>query len=353
VSALNMLGPARLDEARFARHRSTCERQAGNLVRLVDDLLDVARITRGKVELRKQRLDLVAAAESAIVSHRPFLESRRHTLSFTFDPEVFTVEADPTRLEQIVGNLLHNAAKYTDPGGHLTVRIERAVEEERPWAALSVSDTGRGIPAPMLDAVFDLFTQVDTSMDRGLGGLGIGLTLVRRLVELHGGAVVAQSAGLGQGSTFRLRLPLLAPTGAEEAERRGGPVGLGALAPGASQRVLLVEDNEDLRETLREILEHLGLTVEVAADGTSGLAMLLDRRPDVALVDIGLPDLDGYEIARKARAARGGSDLYLVALTGYGGAEAQSKAKQAGFDRHLVKPLNLNELSGVISRTGA
>ncbi len=252
------------------------------------------------------------------------------------------MEADATRLEQVVSNLLTNAAKYTEPGGHISVRVGREEGQGGPWAIFHVRDTGRGIPRDMLDKVFEMFVQVDKSIDRSGGGLGIGLTLVRQLVGMHGGTITARSEGLGRGSEFVVRLPLVRQ--APLAVQAPAPLPIAAPASPRKHRVLVVEDSPDVREMMKELLEDLGHEVEVATNGLEGVAKVLEVRPDVALVDVGLPGIDGYEVARRVRASADGGSLFLVALTGYGGSEARSKALEAGFNVHLVKPIDVDDL---------
>ena len=316
--------------------------------RLVDDLLDVARITSGKVELRKEEVDLATIVQNALAAIRPTIEARGHELSVTVESGAFRIDADAARIEQVLANLLSNAAKYTEPGGTLSVRLARETAKGAAQAVLRVRDTGRGIPKDMLDKVFDLFVQVNPTIDHIAGGLGLGLTLARRLVEMHGGSIAASSEGLGKGSEFVVRLPLRTGTQLHADGRK-------QQAPNAPRKrsVLIVEDSEDLRDTLKEFLEDLGHEVAVAASGPEGVAKLLALRPDVALVDVGLPGIDGYEVARRVRAEPGGDKLYLVALTGYGGPEAKAKADGAGFDLHFTKPVDISELAEVVSRSKA
>jgi signal transduction histidine kinase len=347
-TALEMMGHVRGEEAREARLRDTCNRQVFNLVRLVDDLLDVSRITRGKVELRKKEVDLASIVQNAIATSRGHIDGRGHELTVTFAPGDFRLEADATRLEQVVSNLLTNAAKYTDAGGRISVRLRREEAGGLPWAVLHVSDTGRGIAPDMLDKVFDMFVQVSPSIDRSSGGLGIGLTLVKRLVGMHGGTVSAHSAGLGKGSEFVVRLPLAVPASRPVPAAPRAVPALREASPPPRRRVVVVEDREDVREMLKELLEELGHEVEEAADGLEGAAKVLEVLPDVALVDVGLPGIDGFELARRVRASQQGGSLYLVALTGYGGSEVRAKALEAGFDLHLVKPLNVSDLPQVL-----
>ncbi|MDC0711295.1 ATP-binding protein [Stigmatella sp. ncwal1] len=344
--SLSMLERSEGNAAKLARHRETARRQMGNLVRLVDDLLDVSRITRGKMELRQETVDFALIVQNALSVARPLIEARGHGLSVTLAPGAFRMNADATRLEQVVVNLLTNAAKYTEPGGHLSVSLSREGVDGTRQAVLRVKDTGRGIPRDMLGKVFDLFTQVAPSIDRSTGGLGLGLTLVKRLVEMHGGSAEAFSEGPGKGSEFAIRLPL-----ARRLDARDRPPGASPQPCAAfhKQRILLVEDSADIRASLTEFLEDLGHEVTAAKDGLEGVERLLALRPDVALIDVGLPGIDGYEVARRVRAEPGGEQLYLVALTGYGGPEAKAKAERAGFDLHLTKPVNIDELPRIVA----
>ncbi len=348
-TALALLEVSGEDAAGIARHRETARRQMGNLVRLVDDLLDVSRITRGLVDLRREHVDLVGILHSAIGAARPSIESRQHELELTVSSGDFQLEADSTRLEQVVANLLSNAAKYTAPKGKISVRLTREVIGGKSHGVLRVKDTGRGIPSQMLERVFDMFVQVDQTLDRSMGGLGLGLTLVRRLVQMHGGSVEAISAGPGTGSEFVVRLPL-AP-GAKKGEKPESRLPARGAVP--RKRVLLVEDSEDVRETMKEFLEGLGHEVVVAVDGLEGVAKLLEFLPDVALVDVGLPGIDGFEVARRVRAHHQWERSYLVALTGYGGPEIRDRAERAGFDLYLTKPISIAKLPEVIGRSRA
>ncbi|MDC0710259.1 ATP-binding protein [Stigmatella sp. ncwal1] len=348
-TALEMMGRLPGDEARLARLRDTCHRQVHHLVRLVDDLLDVSRITRGKVELRIQDVDFATVVQNALSTSRPFIDGRGHEVSVTFAAGGFHVKADATRLEQVVLNLLNNAAKYTEPGGRIHVRLEREETPTHAWAVLRVRDTGRGIAQDMLGRVFDLFVQVDPSLDRSGGGLGIGLTLVDRLVALHGGSISVHSEGLGQGSEFTVRLPL--PPRKAAAARAPVPIPPPAQRALPKRRVVVIEDNDDVRDIMKELLEDQGHEVEVASNGLDGVAKVLAVLPDVAFVDVGLPGIDGFEVARRVRATKEGASLYLVALTGYGGSEAKMKAQHAGFDLHLVKPINFQDLPRIMEST--
>jgi signal transduction histidine kinase len=322
------------------------ERQARQMARLLDDLLDVSRISRGKLQLRKEVLDLTEVVENAVQTSRPLIESRRHQLTISLSPEPVALEGDSTRLEQVLANLLNNAAKYTDAGGR--IHISANLEDNN--AIIRVRDTGKGIPPAMIQRVFEPFVQIDFSLHRPeQGGLGIGLMLVRRLVEMHGGTVSASSEGPGLGSEFVVRLPAL-PRGKlpaaqpEPGEARNGQKEID-LVP---RHVLIVEDNADSRETLRTLLSLWGHQVDVADTGPRGVEKALAAAPEVALVDIGLPDLDGYQVAEQVR-ANGGDDIYLIALTGYGQQEDRRRALNAGFNAHLVKPVDPKELARLLS----
>jgi signal transduction histidine kinase len=321
--------------------RELIERQTHHLARLVDDLLDVSRIGRGKVELRKEVVDLAAVVNQAVETARPLLEERGHTLTVSLGPAPLRVHADATRLAQVVANLLSNAAKYTDRGGQIWLTAQRQDEE----AVLRVQDTGRGIPPAMLAKVFDLFTQVDGSPGRAEGGLGIGLTLVKSLVEMHGGAVEALSDGPGQGSEFVVRLPVLV----EEAEA-GAPAAPPAGAPaGPSRRVLVVDDHHDAADSLALLLKMMGHEVRTAYDGPAALEAARSWRPEVVLLDIGLPGLSGYEVGRRLRDEGPGEELLIVALTGYGQDEDRRRSQEAGLDLHFVKPVDPNALRDLLA----
>jgi signal transduction histidine kinase/CheY-like chemotaxis protein len=331
---------AQMDEARRERALLIVRRQTERLGRLVDDLLDVARITHGKIALRHEDVLLATVVERALESVRPFADERGHTLSVSVPEEGLAVRGDPERLEQVVVNLALNAVKYTEPGGTIAVGVERDGDE----AVLRVRDTGIGLSTEMLPHVFDLFAQSERTPDRTQGGLGIGLTLVRHLVELHGGSSEAHSAGLGQGSEFVVRLPALPPGALRPASATSVP------APQRRARVLLVEDNTDAADALMMLLETLGHEVVVMHDGPSALIAMRTSAPDVALVDIGLPGMDGYDLARRMRALPQGRVVMLVALTGYGRAEDRQRAMAAGFDYHLTKPVELDALQGLVAR---
>jgi signal transduction histidine kinase/FixJ family two-component response regulator len=346
--ALELVRDQVASDSPLASFHEVMERQLGHLTRMVDDLLDVSRITSGKIELKRAPVKANVVIEQALQTSMPLIEKHGHTYRVDVLAEDVTVFADATRLTQVVANLLNNAARYTDPGGHIDVVAERDGSE----LVLKVSDNGRGIPRDMLPRVFDLFVQADRSRDRAQGGLGLGLTLVRRLVEMHGGTVTVTSPGPGQGSEFTVRLPI-PPTAIRDKEIEADAVVPTSAMGSAPLRILVVEDNDDSRDMLQMLLEGQGHSVDVASDGLSGLERLLESSPDVALVDVGLPGIDGYDLARRVRERRattGGAALRLVALTGYGQAEDRARALAAGFDEHLVKPVTAVDLQRVLSR---
>jgi len=343
-TALHVLRTRSANDQVRTRALSVVARQVEHQTRLVNDLMDVSRLTQGKIELRKEPVDLTLVAARAAETATPLIEQRRHGFSLALASQPLCVEGDAARLEQVVVNLLTNAAKYTERGGRIWLEAARDGDH----ALLRVRDTGAGIPPAMLARVFDLFVQAERTLDRSQGGLGIGLTLVRSLVEMHGGTVRAFSDGADQGSEFVLRLPL---AGSEGPKASPGMTTHGCGPTGAC--VLLVEDNVDARETLRDLLELWGYGVEVAVDGRRGLEAALALGPDAALVDIGLPGLDGYEVARRIRAAEAADSgnqkpIYLIALTGYGQPEDRRRALEAGFNTHLVKPVNAEELARLL-----
>ena len=338
TTGLHVLDSVGSQEPKAVETRATILRQVGVLTRLVDDLLDVSRITRGKVELRKEPVLLRDAVDHAVAAFRPLIDERQHQLAVELSEQPLWVLADATRIEQVISNLINNSAKYTEPGGNILVKMAREGDQ----AVLTVRDNGIGIEPQLLERIFDLFAQVDQSPARSRGGLGVGLTLVKRLAEMHGGTVTARSEGLSRGSEFEVRLPLLRDE-ARALERRKA-----ARDPGR-KRLLLVEDNPDIGETLRDLLQIFGHRVELAGDGLRGVQLALATRPDAALVDIGLPGIDGYEVARRLRATDAGKEIVLVALTGYGRPEDRERAIQSGFDAHLVKPVDPDELNQLLA----
>ncbi len=325
-----------------AQAHSVMERQITHLVRLVDDLMDVSRISRGKVDLRCERITLQTVVDCALESSRPAIDAGHHHLVVDVPTAPLWLDGDLTRLAQVMGNLLNNAAKYTPDGGH----IRLTVRPEGPMAALSVTDDGVGLSPETLPRVFDLFAQIEHTLARSQGGLGIGLSLVKQLVEMHGGSIVAESEGLGRGSRFTVRLPL-SRTGPGPVFHDASPSG--AAVP-AALRVLVVDDNVDAAESLAMMLSLLGHEVRAAHDGAAAVAVAGEWHPDVALLDIGLPDLTGYDVARRLRADLRLQRLVLVAVTGWGTEDDRRRSAEAGFDHHLTKPVDVHALERLLAR---
>lgn len=333
VQILRLLGPK---EPKLERARDMIERQANHLSRLVDDLLDVSRVSRGKITLKKTRLDVADVIRQAVETSRPLIDARHHELRVTTPEKPICVEADLTRLAQVVSNLLNNAAKYTDDGGIIELVAEQHGEFKRGEAIIRVRDNGRGIESKALGKLFDMFYQVDRNLDRSEGGLGIGLSLVRSLVDMHGGRVEAHSDGRGKGSEFVVRLPELCDDSpSEDANDAGGKV-----KPQGGLRILVVDDNSDSAETMAMLLEIDGHELLVAHDGKKAVEIALAERPAVVLLDIGLPYLNGYQACRAMREG-GLTDALVVAMTGYGQDDDRRMSEEAGFDAHLVKPVEL------------
>jgi CheY-like chemotaxis protein len=310
------------------------EHQVGTLSRLVDDLMDVTRISRGKIELRKQPVELTRIVDRAVKSTRPLIEQRRHTLSVKLPSVPLIFQADPTRLEQVLCNLLNNAANYTDRGG----RISLAAEAVRGEIIIRVCDSGVGIEPGMIPKLFDLFSQVEDPRNRAKGGLGIGLSLVRSLVELHGGSISARSKGMGQGSEFIVRLPTSEHSSASTSFRTKHKLDL--VKP-PSRRVLVVDDNVDAARSLTKVLTLLyGQEVQMAHDGPTAISTAESFRPEIILLDIGLPGMSGHEVASDIRKRPWCKSCRIVAVTGWGQEKDREKSRAAGFDLHLVKPVN-------------
>jgi two-component system, sensor histidine kinase len=333
LSGVHLLRTGGTLDARTTRVVSVIERQVLHLMRLVDDLLEVSRITRGLIEVRHDAVDLVTAIRAAIENSRSALQAGRHQLRVDLPPDPLPVSGDAVRLAQVFANLLTNAAKYTDAGGAISVRASR----EAGHATVSVRDNGIGIRASHMAAVFDMFMQVDRKDRRAQGGLGIGLTLVRTLVEMHGGRVEARSDGPGKGSEFVVTLPLR-----EARLDDSGPATAPQEMP--ARRVLVVDDNHDAADMLGTLLETLGATVMVAHGGRAALHHLDRFEPDVVLLDIGMPGMDGYEVARRIRAHPAHAGTLLIALTGWGQDQDYQASKAAGFDHHMVKPPDIERL---------
>jgi signal transduction histidine kinase/ActR/RegA family two-component response regulator len=331
------------DDGWAARERRVIERQVAHLTRLVDDLLDVARIARGKVHLRRERLNVTDVIAKAVEIASPLIEQRRHTLDVQVPRRDLVMDGDPIRLAQAIANLLTNAAKYTEPGGRVSIRAEQAGTE----IAISVRDTGIGISAEMLPRVFDLFIQETQSVERAQGGLGLGLSIVRSLVAMHGGTVSANSEGVNRGSEFVIRLTAASgPMVPAAAPVRS--VGHEATRPPGEIRVLIVDDNEDAAAMLVEALGFMGYDVRSAHDGPAAIALCDTFKPHLALLDIGLPVMDGYEVGARLRQLPGMRGVRLYALTGYGQDADRERSRAAGFDRHFVKPLNFDSLEEAI-----
>ena len=316
------------------------DRQVGHMVRLVDDLLEVSRISRGKIELRREPVDLSMIIATAVETSRPHIEAGGHALSVNLPPETLVVEADATRLAQVFSNLLNNAAKYTDHGGAISITVTRDGNE----LSVAVRDNGIGIPVEALPRVFEMFTQLQSDGRRGQGGLGIGLTLARSLVDMHGGTIVAASDGVGTGSVFTIRLPLAAGSTASQ-----GEVQAPASAAGGGPRVLVVDDNRDAADSLGQLLELMGAQVHVVYSGESALAALPTERPAIVFLDIGMPQMDGYEVARRMRQHDGARSIRLVALTGWGQEKDRRRSAAAGFDHHLTKPPDAAQLRELLA----
>lgn len=314
-------------------------------VRLIDDLLDMSRISRGKIELKKERIELASVVHHAVEAIRPLCGGMGHELTLTVPPQPIFLNGDPTRLAQVVGNLLNNACKFTSRDGRIWLTVER----EGPHAVIRVRDTGIGIAAEQLPDIFKMFTQVDTSLERSRGGLDIGLTLVKNPVEMHDGTVEACSPGVGKGTEFAVRLPVLTeppmpppcePTGVKQAAR-------------VKRRILVVDDNQDSAHSLALLLKLAGHEAHIANDGVEAVEAAAKFQPDVILLDIGLPKLNGYEAARRIREQRGEKGLVIVALTGWGQEEDRRRSEEAGFDAHMVKPMDHDALAKLLEELGA
>ncbi len=339
VEFLRMKGPQQPD---LENIRDMIDRQVRQMTRLVDDLLDVSRISRGKISLQKQRVSLSLIVSNAVEACRPMLESQGHTLEVALPPEPLYLEGDTTRLTQVFVNLFNNAAKYTPAGGHVWLTVERQGSD----VVVRVKDDGSGIPATMLTRIFEMFVQVDRSLERTTGGLGIGLTLVQKIVDMHGGRIEAHSEGPGKGSEFVVRLPLTVGAGAET----GGGHPVSYVTP---LRILIVDDNRDAADSLAMMLRLKGHEVYTAYDGIQAVETANSLRPDVALLDIGMPRLNGYEAARRIRTQPWAKAVVLVALTGWGQEEDKRLAEEAGFNSHFTKPVDTVALESLLAGVGA
>jgi len=332
-NAVRALSLGRRDETAVDSASEMLERQVGQIIRLVDDLLDVSRISRGKIALRPERVELTRIIDQAVEASRAQYRSMDQELTVSLPSEPVYLNADPTRLAQVVGNLLNNAHKFTDVGGRISVAVER----EGAQVVIRVKDTGVGIAAEHLAGIFEMFTQVESSLERSRSGLGIGLTLVKTLVEMHGGTVEAHSDGPGRGSEFVVRLPVLRDV--PESLSPAAPEHLDA-SPVVRRRVLIVDDNRDAAEWLATLLSLSGHETHIALDGDQAVKAAERLLPDAILLDIGLPRIDGYEVCRRIREQPWGRGLMIVALTGWGQEEDRQKSKEAGFNTHLVKPVD-------------
>jgi PAS domain S-box-containing protein len=329
----------------MARAKEVLDRQVHHLVRLVDDLLDVSRIMRGRIDLRNELVDVATIIQRAVETSQTFITTRQHELSISLPDEPLTLTADPIRLVQVVNNLLTNAAKYTEPGGCIWLSAEPSEDT----VIIRVRDTGIGIPSEMLSLVFELFTQVDSSPSRSQGGLGIGLTLVKSLVELSGGTVEARSDGLGKGSEFVVRLPMDSRMSNVQTCLTGAATDLRDAVP---RRIMVVDDNTDAAETLALLLRVTGHEVIVAQDGPSALEAAAVNDLDLIFLDIGMPHMDGFEVARRLRQSHRTANVVLVALTGWGLEEDRRRTRAAGFDYHLVKPISADTINQLLARQG-
>jgi CheY-like chemotaxis protein/two-component sensor histidine kinase len=328
------------DSAAVARARTIMERQLSHMVRLIDDLLDVSRISLNKLQLRRARVPLAEIVLNAVETARPVIDRAEHHLEVVLPPEPVLLDADLTRLAQVFGNLLTNAGKFTPKRGHITLKAE----VQGDTVLVAVEDDGIGLRPESLNAIFDMFSQVDHSVERSTGGLGIGLALVRGLTEMHGGSVRADSAGLGRGSRFSVRLPVLVTPPEERAQN---------VAPAATEaprrRILVADDNHDAVESLATMLRLSGNEVHIASDGIEAVALAEQLVPDVVLMDIGMPRLNGREATRRIRGQAWGRGMVVIALTGWGQESDRRLSREAGCDDHLVKPVDFAELERLIA----
>lgn len=364
-NGLQVIAKSRHDPESVAHAREMMERQLHHMVRLVDELLDVSRISRGTLNLRRERVELVSVIQTAVESSRPLIESAGHEFLISLPRETIYLDADVTRLSQVFTNLLGNAAKYTPPRG----RIELTVRQRQDMVVATVKDNGIGIPPRMITKVFDMFRQVQGTTERPQSGLGIGLTITRRLVEMHGGTIEASSAGEGQGSTFTVRVPVAQNPPQYEEEPDASPRGAApeispapphaepaphSLATGTRRklRVLAVDDNEDSALSMAMVLKIMGHDVRTAFDGVAALQVAEEFRPEVILMDIGMPKLNGYDTCHLLREQPWAADILMVALTGWGQEEDRRRSFEAGFNRHLVKPVEPDEVKKLLAELG-
>jgi CheY-like chemotaxis protein/two-component sensor histidine kinase len=319
--------------------KAVIERQVGQLAHLVDDLLEVSRVITGRIQLHEEYLELGGIVERAIESTRPLIDQHKHTLAVSRPADPLWLRADPTRLEQVIVNLLNNAAKYTKEGGQIWLTAQQEGHE----VVLRVRDTGVGIAPELLSHIFDLFTQAERTLDRSQGGLGIGLSLVQQLVALHRGTVEAHSKGVGHGSEFIVRLPALSPPTESLAASET------TQQPVQPSRILVVEDNHDAADMLVLMLQTFGHEAHAAYSGQSALEMAVQYQPDVVLLDIGLPEMNGYEVARRLREHPQTNEVWILVMTGYGQESDRQRTQEAGFNYHLVKPVNSRTLRDLLA----
>lgn len=339
-NAMSVLKLAYNDRATFERATEMIGRQLTQLVRLIDDLLDVSRISRGKLELRRERVELAPIVHQAVETCRPMAALANQEVTVTLPPEPVYLDADPIRLAQVLSNLLNNACKFSGQRGRISLSAERRDND----VVITVKDNGIGIPPDKLDSIFDMFSQLDQSLERSQGGLGIGLTLSKRLVELHNGGIEARSEGLGKGSEFIVRLPVAGNGASPPSEKPQD-----GISPGVKRHILVVDDNRDSAESLAILLRLTGNEAAVAYDGEQALTAAAKQRPDVILLDIGLPRLNGYDVCRRIRENQWAQNIPIIALTGWGQKEDRRKSAEAGFDGHLVKPVDHGELMRLLA----
>ncbi|MDQ3100859.1 MAG: ATP-binding protein, partial [Bacteroidota bacterium] len=313
------------------------DRQVEHMVHLIDDLLDVSRISRGTIELRKQRIELRSVIEQAVEISRPLIQKAGHKLNVLLQPDRIMVDVDVTRLTQVFNNLLNNASKYTEPGGNISISMRLEAGE----AIVTVSDDGLGIPEKLLNEVFEMFAQVDRSLERSQAGLGIGLSIVKRLVVMHGGRVEAHSEGLGRGSRFMVFLPVDGTEAPAAVHAISAPGAKNRKSAGVYHRILVVDDNMDATATMANIFKVLGHQVRTAKNGFEAVEIAGEFHPEIVFMDIGMPGMNGYEACRQIRDQKWSADALMVALTGWGQEEDRKRSEEAGFDHHMVKPASI------------
>jgi signal transduction histidine kinase/CheY-like chemotaxis protein len=342
-NALQLWGFAKNNPEQLEELRGMMQRQVRQMTRLIDDLLDVSRISRGKISLRTERVELGTLVTAAVESVKPIIAGNNQRLEISVPQTPVFVNADATRVSQVIGNVLHNAAKYTPEGGEISVCVTR----EGTNACVSIRDTGCGIPPDLLSSIFEMFQQVDQTLDRAQGGLGIGLTLAKRLIEMHGGSIQAKSDGAGHGSEFVITLPAVTVEETSEPE----PPPIRSAPPDLTRRrILVVDDLQESALTLARMLRAIGQEVTTAHDGYTALAHAREHRPEVVFLDIAMPGMNGYEVARRIRALSEIEAPVLIALTGYGQDDDRKRAREAGFDFHLTKPASIEQLISLVSR---